>query len=58
MTMKLQASKRSQQSSSKTVRNETEILKERSPEKKDRKLMTVWDQYNNIIMKYKKIIFY
>ena len=56
--MKLQVSKSSQQSSSKTVRNETEILKERSPEKKDRKLMTVWDQYNNIIMKYKKTIFY
>ena len=32
--MKLQVSKSSQQSSSKTVRNETKILKERSPEKK------------------------
>ena len=35
--MKLQVSKSSQQSSSKTVRNETEILKERSPEKKRQK---------------------
>ena len=55
-------SKNLQQNNSETVTNEhdketpKDILKDIDVQKKDRKLLIIWDLYNTIIMEYQKVI--